>query len=155
MNETDARIASALLVADSEQLWQGVLLIRRRVFADEQGLVDLGITDGDDAASVTLVAMLGDQPVSTGRLTPPVPGRSAYLSWIATLAEYRGRGIATKLVERLVATSDSRGYPELQLASQAQAVGLYAQFGFERLGRPYVVRGIPHQAMARSLRIGR
>ncbi|MGE3796192.1 MAG: GNAT family N-acetyltransferase, partial [Thermomicrobiales bacterium] len=85
----------------------------------------------------------------------PVPGRSAYLSWIATLPEYRGRGIATKLVERLVATSDSRGYPELQLASQAQAVGLYAQFGFERLGRPYVVRGIPHQAMARSLRIGR
>jgi len=145
-----APLGLAILPADTDALWQGVLVIRQRVFAVEQTLVDLGITDADDATSLTLIALLNDVPVCTGRLSPPAPGRSAYLSWIATLPEYRGKGIATRLVDRLIAASDAKGYRELQLAAQTHAIGLYAQFGFIRLGPSYVVRGIPHQAMSRT-----
>jgi predicted GNAT family N-acyltransferase len=136
--------------ADTQERWQGVLHIRQRVFAEEQALVDLGITDSDDATSLTLVAMLGGVAVSTGRLSPPLPSRAAYLSWIATLPEYRGQGYASMIVEHLIASADSYDYPELQLAAQTHAVGLYSRYGFVRLGQPYVVRGISHQAMARA-----
>lgn len=145
MNEVEVRIVPA----DSPQLWEGVLQIRQRVFAEEQALVDLGTTDADDPTSLTLVAMLGDVAVSTGRLSPPIPNRSAYLSWIATLPRYRGEGYASLIVERLIAAADSSGYPELQLAAQTHAMSLYTRFGFARLGQPYVVRGILHQAMVR------
>lgn len=154
MNGVDAPASLTVVRSDSPALWQGVLAVRQRVFADEQSLVDLGISDDDDRESLVLVALLSGRAVATGRLTPPVGGRSAYLSWIATLPEHRSQGIATRVVERLVAAADDRGYPELQLAAQTHAIGLYEQFGFIRFGQPYVVRGIPHQAMIRTLRSG-
>ncbi len=153
MNSVNASASLTVVRSDSPALWQGVLAVRQRVFADEQSLVDLGISDNDDRESLVLVALLDGRPVATGRLTPPGAGRAAYLSWIATLPEHRHRGIATRLVERLVAASDDRGYPELQLAAQTHAIGLYEQFGFVRFGQPYIVRGIQHQAMIRTARL--
>lgn len=149
MNEMREPADFRVVPADTPERWEGVLHIRQRVFAEEQSLVDLGITDADDPASLTLVGLAADRPVSTGRLTPAQSGRAAYLSWIATLPEYRGRGYGSSVVEQLVAAADARGYQELQLAAQAHAVSLYMRFGFARLGQPYVVRGISHQAMYR------
>ncbi len=149
MNAGDDARDLVIEPADTPERWNDVLFIRKRVFAEEQGLVDLGISDSDDQTSLVLVALLDGRAVSTGRLSSPLPGRAAYLSWIATLPDCRGQGVASCLVERLVAAADERQYGEVQLAAQVHAIGLYARFGFKPLGRPYVVRGIPHQTMVR------
>ncbi|MDF3042000.1 MAG: family N-acetyltransferase [Thermomicrobiales bacterium] len=101
--------------------------IRRRVFAEEQDVADLRVSDQDDARSIIALASLivGDRgervPVSTGRLTPPVlasdPG---LIAWVATIPEARGRG-----------------------------AGFYERLGFIPAGPIYDVRGIPHRRMIR------
>jgi predicted GNAT family N-acyltransferase len=144
--------ALEIVEANPGSRWGPVLDIRRRVFAEEQGLVDLGIADREDETSLNLLALLDGSPAGVGRLSPPGATRPAYLSWIATVPEFRGRGIASAIVERLLAAADRRGYPEVHLAAQAHAIGLYERFGFEPRGAVYVVRGIPHQTMARRLK---
>ena len=77
------------------------LEIRRRVFAEEQGVADLHVADSDDARSVIALATLPPpptdhgqrRPVSTGRLTLPLTrGGQALVAWVATIPEARGQG---------------------------------------------------------------
>src|SRR5215210_2042854 len=77
------------------------LEIRRRVFAEEQGVADLRVADPDDDRSIIALASFTQpwtaaheaQPVSTGRLTlSPQKGGQALVAWVATLPEVRGRG---------------------------------------------------------------
>jgi predicted GNAT family N-acyltransferase len=139
-----------ILPADTRERWLAVQDIRRAVFRDEQRLVGMEVTDADDALGVVLVAFIGNAPVATGRLTPPRDHRSAYLSWIATLPDFRGRGFASAIVERLLAIADERGYGALQLSAQIPAIPLYDRFGFVVTGQQFDVRGIPHRAMVRE-----
>ena len=76
------------------------LEIRRRVFAEEQGVADLRVADSDDARSLIALATFpptaagsGERlPVSTGRLTLPLgTGGQALVAWVATIPEARGQ----------------------------------------------------------------
>jgi GNAT superfamily N-acetyltransferase len=53
-----------------------------------------------------------------------------YLFSIYTEPEYRGRGIATRIVQTLVATADARGYPRVELFATEAGRGLYERLGF-------------------------
>jgi hypothetical protein len=86
-------------VSPDERL--AALEIRRRVFAEEQGVADLRVADSDDARSLIALATFpptatsrGERrPVSTGRLTLPlVTGSQALVAWVATIPEARGHG---------------------------------------------------------------
>jgi predicted GNAT family N-acyltransferase len=140
----------SIIPAASRRHWDDVREVRKQVFHDEQQLIGMDLTDSDDDRSLTLVAYLGEQPVGTGRLTPPLMTRPAYLSWIATLPEFRGRGIATAVTSMLVEASDERDYGNLHLSAQLPAVSLYERFGFVAQGPPYAVRDIDHQTMKRE-----
>ena len=78
--------------------------------------------------------------------------RPGYLSWIATLPEFRGKRIGGAVVRYLVQAADERAYSELHLSSQAHAIQLYERYGFVPRGSLYVVRGIQHQTMIRRPR---
>src|SRR5829696_9387571 len=77
------------------------LEIRRRVFAEEQGVADLRVSDSDDARSLIALATFppaatssGNRlPVSTGRITLPfIEGGQALVAWVATIPEARSHG---------------------------------------------------------------
>jgi predicted GNAT family N-acyltransferase len=140
----------SIVPAVSRRHWDDVRDVRKRVFHDEQQLIGMDLTDSDDDRSLTLVAYLGERPVGTGRLTPPLMTRPAYLSWIATLPEFRGRGIGTAITRRLVEAADDRHYGAIHLSAQLPAVSLYERFGFVAQGPPYAVRAIDHQTMKRD-----
>lgn len=124
--------------------------VRSAVFRDEQRLADLPMTDPDEDRSWTLVAELDGIVVATGRLTPPSPQRMAYLSWIATLRDYRHVGIGSALVQALVEEADRRSYPMTLLSAQTHAIRFYGRFGYRSFGTVFTVRGIPHQSMSRT-----
>jgi predicted GNAT family N-acyltransferase len=130
--------------------------IRRRVFAEEQDVADLRVSDQDDARSIIALASLivGDRgervPVSTGRLTPPVlasdPG---LIAWVATIPEARDRGAGAAVMRYLLEAADRAGTREVALAAQYPAERFYERLGFIPAGPIYDVRGIPHRRMIR------
>ena len=134
------------------------LEIRRRVFAEEQGVADLRVADPDDAHSIIALAYFrparsdnGERrPVSTGRLTLPlITGGQALVAWVATVAEARGQGAGGLVMEFLLDAADQAGAEEVALAAQRPAENFYGRLGFAPAGPLYDVRGIPHRRMIR------
>jgi ElaA protein len=138
---------------DPEEL-AAVLEIRRRVFAVEQHAADLRITDPDDRRSLIALASIRDngheQPVATGRLTPPARRNGeALVAWVATVPEARGRGAGNAVMRFLLDAADHAGMREVVLAAQFPAERFYCRLGFLPAGPLYDVRGMPHRRMVR------
>ena len=134
------------------------LEIRRRVFAEEQGVADLRVADSDDARSLIALAtfppvVAGNakrRPVSTGRLTfPLIKGGQALVAWVATVPEARGQGAGGLVMKYLLDAADNAGASEVALAAQLPAEDFYRRLGFSAVGPLYDVRGIPHRRMVR------
>ena len=134
---------------------EAVFEIRRRVFAEEQDVPDLHVSDADDARSLIALGSLlgaGDErrPVSTGRLTPPlIAGDPALIAWVATLPGFRGYGAGAAVMRFLLDAADRAGTREVALAAQYPAEAFYERLGFFLAGPIYDVRGIPHRRMIR------
>ena len=146
--DLDVRVSRTRSAADHD----AALMIRRRVFADEQHVSDLRVSDPDDTRSIIALARVmtddGLVPASTGRLTlSPLTGGPALVAWVATLPEWRGHGIAHELMEFLLHEAEKAGTQQVVLAAQAHAESFYRRLGFTAAGPLYDVRGIPHLRM--------
>jgi predicted GNAT family N-acyltransferase len=134
------------------------LEIRRRVFAEEQGVADLRVADSDDARSLIALATFPPtakgngrrRPISTGRLTLPLTREGqALVAWVATIPEARGQGAGGLVMKYLLDAADNAGAREVALAAQLPAEDFYRRLGFTPVGPLYDVRGIPHRRMVR------
>ncbi len=98
-------------------------LVRSRMGLDLVGVV----VDGDhgDIASCALANI-------SPRL--PQPGLSAtsiaYVQWVSTAPEYRGRGYARATMEALIEACDHRSVRVVELHATPEARGLYERLGF-------------------------
>ena len=117
--------------------------IRRTVFIEEQSVPEPDEWDGEDEASVHVIARLNRDPVGTGRLNP-----AGKIGRIAVLAGLRGRGIGTLILRRLLDEARRLGFREPYLHAQVQAVPFYEKLGFERKGGAFDEAGIPHVRMS-------
>ncbi len=128
-----------------------VLALRRSVFGEEQGLAGTAVADADDARSLIALAVIagsgGERPVGTGRLTLGPFG--AQITWVATLAEDRRRGVGGAVMRFLLAAADTAGVPAVSLNAQDHALAFYRRLGFVPYNNPFEVKGIVHQAMTR------
>ncbi|HEU5434510.1 MAG TPA: GNAT family N-acetyltransferase [Thermomicrobiales bacterium] len=138
--------------------YDAVLAIRRRVFVEEQGIVDTNVFDPDDERSIVALAYVPElgpngvarRPVGTGRITLGYGSRGeALVAWVATLPEARRRGVATAIMRSLLGAADDAGASTVVLAAQIHAEAIYRDLGFVPAGRVYSVRGIDHRWMAR------
>ncbi|MBS0354094.1 MAG: GNAT family N-acetyltransferase [Proteobacteria bacterium] len=118
--------------------------IRFRVFVDEQKVPADMELDEFDAVSCHALALIGDEPVGTGRLLP-----DGHIGRMAVLADWRGHGVGAVLLQALIDEAERRGMPRLVLSAQTHALGFYARFGFVPEGDVYEEAGLPHQAMVR------
>jgi predicted GNAT family N-acyltransferase len=120
--------------------------IRFSVFVEEQGVpIDIEL-DGQDVLSVHAIVFDGEKPVATGRLLP-----DGHIGRMAVLKDWRRRGIGALMLQSLMQRAKERGYAEVALSAQVQAVPFYRAHGFEAEGEEYVEAGIRHQAMKRLL----
>jgi predicted GNAT family N-acyltransferase len=117
--------------------------IRFRVFVEEQGVPPEIELDEQDAHCLHALAF--DEKgvaVGTGRLLP-----DAHIGRMAVLAERRGHGVGTLLLNKLIEAARGRGDREVLLSAQVHAVGFYRRHGFEAVGEVYEEAGIPHLSM--------
>lgn len=120
--------------------------IRFTVFVEEQGVpIDIEL-DGQDVLSVHALVFDEEKPVATGRLLP-----DGHIGRMAVLKDWRRRGIGALMLQSLMERAKERGYPEVALSAQVQAVPFYRAHGFEAEGEEYLEAGIKHLAMKRRL----
>jgi GNAT superfamily N-acetyltransferase len=87
----------------------------------------------DDPTIVQRAILVEDAPVAFGRVV--TIGTDAYVSDIVTLPAFRGRGLATRLVRRLLSDAAAMGCVQAVLTSSMMAQGVYARLGFVDVAR--------------------
>jgi predicted GNAT family N-acyltransferase len=85
------------------------------------------------------------EPVATLRVLDD--GDERAIGRVATAAEWRGSGLAARLMEEALTTY---GEGPIHLGAQAYLQGWYERFGFRQSGPGYVEDGIPHLPMRRE-----
>ncbi|MCL1882890.1 MAG: GNAT family N-acetyltransferase [Defluviitaleaceae bacterium] len=119
--------------------------IRRTVFVEEQDCPEDEEFDGTDDSCVHLVFYDDGVPVSTGRIF--ISEEFFKIGRVATLMEYRGRGIATNLMQTLMGACVAMGGHRQIIHAQIVARGFYEKLGFTAYGDEFEEAGIPHIAM--------
>ena len=108
------------------------------VFGDEREFIDLFMTEVYRPENMLIceeqgrvVAMLHIVEMATSL------GRAGYLYAIATAAEYRGQGYASKIIGQALEIMCQRGYDVAMLIPATDELkGYYARFGFEDVAFP-------------------
>jgi len=127
------------------------LRLRERVFCGEQGAPRSLERDGldDEAEHLLTRELAGNRAVGTLRLL--VVGSQAKVGRVAVESDWRGRGIASRMLDVALERARERGCSQARLASQLTATALYRRAGFSVQSRPFEEAGIAHVWMARRL----
>ncbi len=136
----------ALRAGDWDALGEHAGQVRRAVFVQEQGIPLELEWDEWDARSLHCVAYADGAPIGTGRLLP-----DGHIGRMAVLATWRGAGVGSRVLERLMQAGVAAGHPALALNAQSAVAGFYRRYGFEVTGDPFVEAGIDHIAMVRTM----
>lgn len=110
------------------------------IFGDDRTEIDSFFVNHDNA--IPLIHKVEDRVVSMLHIVPlQIEGRSvAYIYAVATLPEYRGRGLASKLLGRALRLIDESGRFDVAalIPSTTDSKRLYARFGFEESLSPMI-----------------
>ncbi len=122
--------------------------IREKVFMQEQGVPAELEWDGlDNVCHHALALTANGEAIGCGRITP-----DGHIGRVAVLPEWRGKRIATAIMEMLVDYARSQNYAKVELNAQVQAMPLYQKFGFEAKGKVFMDANIPHCKMTLQLK---
>lgn len=129
-----------------QQLGATCRQIRHKVFVKEQNIPAKDELDEQDASSEHFLLFINDRPIATARLTS-----KGHLGRLAVLKPLRGKGLATKLIQRVLQHCKRIDLKQVYLNAQISAVNLYAKLGFKVNGEEYDEVGIMHLPMMLDL----
>ncbi len=138
-SRTECRIREVAFADAAEAL----RTIRETVFVDEQGVPLELEWDGLDGGAVHVLAeSAAGEPIGTARLLP-----DGHIGRMAVLRPWRGQGIGSALLRRLMEIAGGRGLPQVHLCAQVHAIGFYERLGFSAEGPEFLDAGIAHRHM--------
>lgn len=112
--------------------------VHDRVFGTDHTRLRSSLTTqlrGAPQASTMVVAMAGDEPVSSGRIDFHPGADFAGLFGGGTLPQWRGRGIYRALVAHRAQLAAARGYRYLYVDASSQSSPILRRLGFDCLAR--------------------
>lgn len=125
-----------------------LLRVRYAVFVDEQGVPAELEQDAEDAGALHLLARSPDgEPIATARLLA-----DGHIGRMAVLPAWRGQGLGTAMLQRLIEIGRQRGQARLFLHAQCHAEGFYRRCGFIAEGPVFDDAGIDHRLMVLYLK---
>ncbi len=143
----EAQIRWARDAADVER----AVAVRERVFVREQRVPLEEELDGRDGEALHLLALAPGGGEAIGTLRLLFDGELVKVGRVAVDREWRGQGIAARMVEAALAEARARGASRARLASQLAVVPLYERAGFAVESGVFEDAGIPHVWMGREL----
>jgi ElaA protein len=136
--------------AESAEDLRGAIAVRENVFVREQGVPVAEELDGRDEQALHLLAVApGGAVIGTLRLL--FDGDTVKVGRVAVEQDWRGRGIAARMLELALAEARARGARHARLSSQVAVIGLYERAGFAVESDVFEEAGIPHVWMSRTL----
>ncbi|WP_210491459.1 GNAT family N-acetyltransferase [Patulibacter sp. SYSU D01012] len=129
---------------------RAAMALRFRVFCDEQGVPREEEVDAYDDIARHAVAVTPDGTV-VGTMRLISKGRVVKVGRVAVAPEWRGHGIASRLLERAEEYARGVRADELRLAAQVRAMALYEKAGYRPVGEPFPEAGIEHVWMVRDV----
>ncbi len=136
MQHKSYSIRSASWQAD----YHDISSIRRQVFIVEQKIPESEEWDGEDENSSHILAF-SEKRDAVGTARIEADGKIARL---AVLAEYRGRGVGSAMLTRLIEEARRRDFRQVYLHAQTHALSFYKKFGFVSNEEIFPEGGIPH-----------
>ena len=122
-------------------------IIRTAVFIHEQKIPEDLEWDEFDFISMHVLALNSDeQPIGTARLLP-----NGYIGRMAVLKEWRGKGLGSAMLLRILEELRNRRIQKAVLNAQTTAIKFYEKFGFQVSGKEFMEAGIPHIIMVLDL----
>jgi predicted GNAT family N-acyltransferase len=135
-----------VLIAKSQKEITDHFYVRGMVFVVEQK-IDYEIEfDGLDGECVLFVAYLNHQPVGAARLYKNKVGR------VATLKDFRQRGVATAMMNRIETFAKENGMKELILHAQLYVKDFYLNRGYRPIGDIFQEADIDHIKMTKLIK---
>ncbi|MGB3404615.1 MAG: GNAT family N-acetyltransferase [Microcoleaceae cyanobacterium] len=131
---------------DYQREYLDIQAIRHQVFEVEQNIDHHLEFDGKDEKAQHLLAYWQQQPVGTSRIRYLSP-KTAKIERLAVLKEFRGQGIATKLMEFAQLTLQNTEVKEVIVHAQEYIKNLYLNLGFKVIGDRFYEANIPHLKM--------
>jgi predicted GNAT family N-acyltransferase len=129
---------------DGEPLLRAV---REAVFVREQNVPEELEWDGmDDGSRHALALSLNGEAIGCGRIMP-----NGHIGRIAVLPQWRNMRVGTAIMEALLDEAHARGYKQVDVHAQTQAVPFYHIFGFVEYGKEFMDAGMPHRKMKLKL----
>lgn len=142
LEEEDILVRLADWGADREIL----KAIRQEVFIREQSVPAHMEWDEYDVQSRHVVAFAQHQAIGSARLLP-----DGHIGRMAVLRVWRGRGVGSALLQKLLDIARGAGMEQVMLNAQVQAMPFYVRHGFIARGRVFLDAGIAHRKMSRKL----
>lgn len=128
----------------NKELFEYASKIRQIVFCGEQNCPTDEEFDGLDDVAVQYLLKLNNEYICTARRRETKDGIK--LERFAVLKEYRGKGLASKIVEYVL--NDIEDNEKLvYLNAQIDAMPLYAKFNFKQVGEKFSEVDIWHYRM--------
>ena len=87
-------------------------------------------------------------PIGTGRIK--VESEIATIGRMAVLKDWRGRGVGSAILSRLLEIGKSQATKKFTLSAQVPAISFYQSHGFVASGEVYIDANIEHRRMSRE-----
>ncbi|MBA5763034.1 GNAT family N-acetyltransferase [Vibrio sp. 404] len=119
-----------ITIGNSPELIKKAQAIRYQVFMIEQQIPPELEIDGFDETSAHALVTERSTAIATARLAIKDDG-SSVLARVAVVEEYRGRGIASKMVNSLMDYAKKAGVTSIKIHAHGYLQNYYEKFGFE------------------------
>ncbi|MGF1754973.1 GNAT family N-acetyltransferase [Vibrio makurazakiensis] len=129
--------------------WQQALPIRHQVLWSHKPIEFCKVESDDEAWHFG--AVINGEVVCCASVF--IDGSSARLRKFATLEQYQGQGIGSKVVRKILSELNSSGFSEFWCDARESAVGFYQRLGMTRSGERFFKSNVPYFKMRMSIRI--
>ncbi|WP_086350878.1 GNAT family N-acetyltransferase [Candidatus Enterococcus clewellii] len=125
--------------------------VRMTVFVLERHIPIQDEFDENDGDGTTYaVAYEGELPVATARFTKVADG-FAKITRVATIKDYRGYHLGSKLIQLMEEYAASEGIEKLDIHSELTAVEFYKKNGYVLSSEVYLEDGVECQTLTKTI----
>ncbi|GAJ27090.1 acetyltransferase [Liquorilactobacillus sucicola DSM 21376 = JCM 15457] len=140
-----------LEVGSADYLRAASCYIRMNVFVLERKLdIRDEFDQNDKEETIYSVLFDGTVPVATARFLP-LTKNAARITRVATLKNYRGKQLGSKVIKGLERVAVVSGFKKILIHSELTAAGFYEKLGYVRTGTVYKEDGVSCTTLSKNL----